>query len=260
MSCVRLLMVIMTVALILLASYTFAEVPKMINYQGRLTNNTGNALDTIVSITFTIYDDSLSGTEWWTEIQDSVDVSNGLFNVQLGSVNPISDTLFSEDVRWLEISVGGELILPRTRLITVPYSYRVNFVDLADIAQNGALAGQVIKWDGSTWVAANDETGGTSADTSGTFLAFNRGPGFDLWSNIGNTREITSIVVCADDGQWAEIKIDNVTILHYAASAGQRCNTWYRQDGAGIIVSGSSTVSVVASEGQVSVTAIGFEY
>ncbi|GIU76774.1 MAG: hypothetical protein KatS3mg005_0012 [Bryobacteraceae bacterium] len=31
---------------------------------------------------------------------------------------------------------------------------------LSDLSQSGALSGQVIKWDGSSWVAAPDETGG----------------------------------------------------------------------------------------------------
>jgi hypothetical protein len=53
-----------------------------------------------------------------------------LFHVLLGSVNSIVDTVFAETQRWLGITVAPDPeIVPRTRLVTVPYAYRAATVD-----------------------------------------------------------------------------------------------------------------------------------
>ncbi|MFQ6031829.1 MAG: hypothetical protein ACE5K2_02815, partial [Candidatus Zixiibacteriota bacterium] len=133
--------VIFSVVLLAVASIATADVPNLMQYQGFLTDESGEPLDTIVSMTFTIYDDPIEGWVWWTETRDSVIVANGLFNVLLGSVNPISDTVFAGTQRWLGITVGSDPeISPRTRLVTVPYAFRAATVDGAT---GGVILGDV---------------------------------------------------------------------------------------------------------------------
>jgi hypothetical protein len=112
-------------------SIAAAEVPHQMYYQGQLTDALGAPLDTMVSMTFTIYDDSaVTGTVWWTETQPDVEVYNGLFNVLLGSQNGIPDSVFRDTVRWLGIQIGADPeINPRTKLVSVPYAFRVATVD-----------------------------------------------------------------------------------------------------------------------------------
>lgn len=118
-----------------------AGVPKMINYQGRLTDNEGKPFDTTVSMTFTIYDDSTAGAESkWSEVHPSITVTNGLFNILLGSIDSIPDTVFNNPVRYLGIQVGSETELPRIKFITVPYSFRVSTIDGA---KGGTINGDV---------------------------------------------------------------------------------------------------------------------
>ena len=108
-----------------LAPLATAGVPQLMNYQGRLTDAGGAPLDTTVSMVFTIYDDSTGGTAKWTETQPSVTVTGGTFNVLLGSINPISDTLFTNPELYLGIQIASNPeISPRTRLITTPYTFR----------------------------------------------------------------------------------------------------------------------------------------
>ncbi len=122
--------VFIAVVLLVLTSGVAIEVPKLMQYQGHLTDEQGAPVDTIISMTFTIYNSPVGGTIWWTETQDSVVVSNGLFNVLLGSVNAIYDTVFADTLRWLGITIGDDPeISPRTMLVTVPYAYRVSTVD-----------------------------------------------------------------------------------------------------------------------------------
>jgi hypothetical protein len=123
-------MVALTVALLVLAPVGATQVPNQMHYQAYLSDSEGSPLDTVLSMTFTIYGDSAGTSVFWTETQPSVSVSNGLFNVLLGSVTPVLDSVFADSVRWLGIAVDPDPdIIPRTKLVTVPYAFRVNTLD-----------------------------------------------------------------------------------------------------------------------------------
>jgi hypothetical protein len=143
----RLVMRTVIAAALLAVVSANAEVPRMINYQGCLTGSTGDPLDTTVSMTFAIYDDSTGGSQIWMEENPSVVVSDGLFNVIIGSLIPLDDAVFAEPDRWLGVTVGAddELTL-RTRLVTVPYAFQVNSVDGAS---GGEISGSVTIHPGS---------------------------------------------------------------------------------------------------------------
>ncbi len=107
----------------MLSTAVFADVPGLINYQGTLSDQYGAALDTTVAMTFSIYTDSTGGTQVWTETQSAVGVNSGLFNVLLGRVNAISDTVFNDPSRWLGVQVGGDPeLVPRHRMAAVGYA------------------------------------------------------------------------------------------------------------------------------------------
>jgi hypothetical protein len=130
-----------SVALLAMASVATADVPTLMQYQGFLTDEEGEPLNDTLSMTFTIYPDAYEAIVIWTETQPNVIVTNGLFHVLLGSVNPISDTVFAETERWLGITVDPDPeIVPRTRLVTVPYAYRAATVDGAS---GGAVFGDI---------------------------------------------------------------------------------------------------------------------
>ena len=69
------------------------DIPKLVNYQGRLTDANGPVTDN-VSITFSIYDTPTGGSPLWTEIHGNVTVMDGLCNVILGNINQIPDSVF----------------------------------------------------------------------------------------------------------------------------------------------------------------------
>lgn len=120
-----------------------AEVPSLINYQGMLTDASGNPMNATVSIQFRIYGTATGGTALWEETQ-SVTVLNGLFNVLLGSVNPIPSEVFNGSERYLGITVGSDSeMLPRKRLVSVGYSFKAGDSDhlggksVSDFVQTG---------------------------------------------------------------------------------------------------------------------------
>jgi len=103
--------------LTLLGQSVYAEgIPNLINYQGQLTDESGNMLDTTVSILFTVCDSV--GVVKWSETHSSVTTTDGLFCVLLGSINPIPDSAFDHPARYLGITVGSDPeLIPRSRLV-----------------------------------------------------------------------------------------------------------------------------------------------
>lgn len=112
-------------AVFFLTSASYSQVPQMINYQGKVTTATGGLVNGNYNMTFSIYDDTIAGNLFWTETQLNVHVENGIFSVYLGSVNPIPDTVFTGDVRYLGVKVGSDPeIIPRKAMVSVPYAFR----------------------------------------------------------------------------------------------------------------------------------------
>ena len=147
-----------------------AEVPGMMNYQGTLTDGDGVALDTTVSMTFAIYADSTGGIPvpiWW-ETQPSVVVSHGLFNVLLGRVNAIPDTVFRNPSRWLAVQVGSDPAMePRERIAVVGYAFWAAQADTAEYARSSGGGGGGGGWvDDGTVVRLETDTDSVGIGTT----------------------------------------------------------------------------------------------
>ncbi|MEZ4867549.1 MAG: hypothetical protein R3C14_39850 [Caldilineaceae bacterium] len=107
----------------LAASISTAGIP----YQGRLADSNGNPLTQTVNITFRLYAAASGGTPLWEEGwtgANSVQVSDGLFNVMLGSVNPIGQAVITGNGNlFLGITVGTDSEMnPRVQLGNVPFA------------------------------------------------------------------------------------------------------------------------------------------
>ncbi len=196
-------MKIKTVVFVVLWGLTLALVPKTINYQGKLTDRRGLGVNDTVPIHFALYPDSSSETALWEEVHDSVIVFRGMFNVHLGAVNPFSDSLNFDTPYWLELMVDGEVMSPRKKLVAVPYSIRSLYADSTigdnwgeqtvatsarisgdgttssplDIAQQEASAGQVLKWDGTSWSPEDDQTEDGDIDPGNELQVITAGDG-----------------------------------------------------------------------------------
>ena len=137
----RATILIVALSVVILSAPILADVPGLINYQGTLTDDDGVALDTTVAMTFAIYTDSTGGGKVWFEIQPAVVVSQGLFNVMLGRISPIPDTVFDWLTCWLSVKVGVDPELqPRQRIASTGYSFRAAEADTADYARSSAAA------------------------------------------------------------------------------------------------------------------------
>jgi len=128
-------------ALILLCPAAALAVPMTLSHQGRLLDASGAPLDGSYDLEFQIFDAASSGAEVWGEVQ-TLTLTNGYYNAQLGSVSSMVEADFADDDLWLAISVGTDPELSRVKLNSVPFAVRATSlaggsIDAGDISVNG---------------------------------------------------------------------------------------------------------------------------
>lgn len=120
---------ILAIALLLfLPGIVLGQIPQTMSYQGFLVDAEGNPIsDGNVMLTFKIYDTDTNGEALYQEIHNEVNVTGGIFNVIIGSTNPLN--LPFDKPYWLGITVGEDSELaPRIQLTSSPYSLNANSV------------------------------------------------------------------------------------------------------------------------------------
>lgn len=126
---------LLTVGLLLaLTGNALADVPRTINYQGRLTDLNGNPMtDGIYAVTTTLYDSLTGGSSLWSD-NYSVQTTNGYFSLILGSnvARPLNLDFTQQYYIGVAVSPDSEMT-PRQPLNSVPYALNV--------AGNGQLIG-----------------------------------------------------------------------------------------------------------------------
>lgn len=98
-----------------------------IAYQGRLADANGAPLTDTYNMIFRLYDAATGGTPLWEEQwtgSNGVRVSDGLFNVMLGSLTAMTqDIVAGHDQLFLGITIGtDDEMVPRVQLGSVPFA------------------------------------------------------------------------------------------------------------------------------------------
>jgi hypothetical protein len=115
--------------LVILGSIVYATIiiPKYITVQGRLTDSFDKPLSGSYNLTFRIYDTETAGNLEWQETHLNFNIIGGLFNIELGKVNPL-DLNFDKPY-WLEACVQGsgqascQTLTPRVRMTSSGFSF-----------------------------------------------------------------------------------------------------------------------------------------
>jgi len=184
-----------------ISAISFAAIPQTINYQGYLTDSAGDPVNGTVDMTFRIYDsaDSVAvpvGSESWTETHTLVQVNQGVYSVQLGSLSTLT-TLNFDVPYWLgvEVETDGEMN-PRQPFDSVPFAV------MSGMSEFATSAGSASSADFATSVA-----GGSVTDVSIT------GPisASKIEQGTGSTLDADTL-----DGQDS---VDFATVSHLHGSA-----------------------------------------
>jgi hypothetical protein len=167
----KLLILGIIIGFTLSASPCWSEVPELINYQGLLTNNIGDPLNGIYTLNFKIYGSESEDDSLWWEHHVGVPLSDGFFSVMLGSMSPISNSVFNDTLRYLGISVNfGNELTPRIRLASVPYAYRALWSDTSTFSfqalksDTAAYAQSGVASDTDWIISGNDMYSGVSGN------------------------------------------------------------------------------------------------
>ncbi len=113
--------------LILIVSISQSEIPRVINYQGMLLGSDEQPVpEGHYRITFSLYDEP--GNLLWSETHNNVFIAGGMFQVLLGTVNPLGIPF--DQQYFLGIQVGNEPELhPRMLLTSAAYAIRAEDAD-----------------------------------------------------------------------------------------------------------------------------------
>lgn len=135
-------------AALILATPVRADVPENMNVQGRLTDAAGDPLPAGLKIfTFKIWDAEVGGAEVWPggpgESQTLPTDADGLWTAQVGRLLGLTEVVFQDTTRWLEVRVDDGVnpaeTMPRIKLNTNPYTYRSASSQQADFADDADL-------------------------------------------------------------------------------------------------------------------------
>jgi microcystin-dependent protein len=135
---------------ILLTSTLRAQAPRIISYQGVLTDASGQIKpDGSYQLRLRLYDSATGGVAVWRDDNLTVQVVRGIFSTTIGGEGKQPLPAFDRPY-WLgiEVDAGGEL-KPRIQLTTVPYSIHAERADTAANVIGGIPVGTVMAFAGS---------------------------------------------------------------------------------------------------------------
>lgn len=166
-------LIVTAICLILAAGGVFATTPKLMNYQGRATDASGDPVaDGIHTVRFDLFNNATTGTSFWNE-QTSVTTSGGLFTHVFGSVTPMNDGAFRGSAGiWLQVTFDGEIQTPRTQFTSVGYAFHVESIDNAN---GGNINDGMAIYDPYT----DNEIAGLTSDHNGSSNLWLRGGDVD---------------------------------------------------------------------------------
>jgi len=135
--------------LALVATVVSADVPKTINYQGRLTNLSGVPLADNINYNITVKfylgaDPGTYPTAIWTGIF-STTTKNGYFNIALTGGTPDLSTLDFNQPYYVGVKVEGDNeMTPRQQLNATPYALNISDAAITAKIASGAFPGYLL--------------------------------------------------------------------------------------------------------------------
>ncbi|MDD4178673.1 MAG: hypothetical protein PHH14_01305 [Candidatus Margulisbacteria bacterium] len=208
--------------LILIAGTALSAVPEKIAYEGRLTDSASSPVTSTKTVTFSIYDADTAGTLLWgPESHEITPDSQGVFSVLLGSTTALSESVFSSSARYIEITVGGETITPRTQIVTVGYAFKAASADsvgdasitTAKLADSSVTDAKIVTVSGSKVIgtilpgphSTSHMTGGSDPVT--------------VEAGMISNEAVTAAKLASDAVETAKIKDLNITTTKLAATS-----------------------------------------
>lgn len=123
-----------TLLLFTLSSLVYASTPP-INYQMRLTDSGGQPTSGNVNVSVAVYTNLVGPAPLYTEAVGSQTANNGILSFQFGAHTNFPPVLTHAEV-YLEVSIDGTPMVPRQRLVAVPYAIHASSVQGNIVLEN----------------------------------------------------------------------------------------------------------------------------
>jgi hypothetical protein len=192
-----------------------ATVPPLIQFSSVATDEGGNTLSGVVSVTFSLYTAQRGGEPLWTETQNNVQLDpTGHYSVQLGITKPtgVPATLFTTgEARWLGVRIAEQGEQSRVLLLSVPYALKAG--DAATIGGLPPSAFVLAAPQSATAAAYIPQPAGESSVSPATAVDVTTSGGtvsyLPLWDSTSDI--ISSVLLQSGSGSTARIGINTAT-------------------------------------------------
>lgn len=185
----------------------FAQAPQKMSYQSVIRDANGQLKrDANLGMQISVLQGSETGTPVFVERHFPKSNTNGLVTLEIGggltTQGNFSNIDWSQGPYFIktetDVNGGANYTISGTsQLLSIPYALYAKNVenvpslkmdDLKDVNVTNAQASQVLKWNGTEWTAANDNTGGGSGPT------YTPGQGISIDANnvIANSGDLSS--------------------------------------------------------------------
>jgi len=117
---------------------TAQTTPLAIKVQGYLTDTTGGTpvpANDVHDMVFEIFDAQVGGSQVAAVGPLAVEVSDGRYEAEL----PLGPSLFEGPTRYLQITINSEVLLPRIKIVSVPYAFRAEQASRALMVEPGSV-------------------------------------------------------------------------------------------------------------------------
>lgn len=224
--------IIYTMVLLLGTIAAGAQLPQGFSYQAVARNGEGAILpNQAIAIRFTIRDESASGNLLYQEYHQLTTNPLGLFQTTIGKGTTTVGNF--ESIPWgngkekyLEVELdpnGGSsfTVMGAHPMWSVPFALMAKETtsppelvldQLTDVDADMPNVGQVLKWNGSSWAPATDETGSGTAYTAGSGINING----TVISNTGDADPSDDLTVSSTAGGDLNGSFSNLQIANGA--------------------------------------------
>jgi len=114
------------ILIMLAVTVSFAQVARLVHYEGELKNAEGETFSGTTDITVGIFRSPLSEEPVWTETHTNVEVNDGQYSLMLGSQNPLNLSFYEY---FLEASTPDfPTEAGRKMIVGSGYNYRMWFL------------------------------------------------------------------------------------------------------------------------------------
>ena len=157
--------------LALTAMASLAQMPNLINYQGRIMDAEGQPKTGTVNLSFEMYDSAVDGTKvWGPQVFTNVPLKSGYFNVILGDLDSNGKSIveaFNTPAAYIMIIDGANPVLPRQQILSSVFAFKAQY---AERSGDAVPTGSIMAYYGNTAPAGYLMCDGSAIDAQYTDL------------------------------------------------------------------------------------------